>query len=66
MILTVYTPNVIYTVKGTNVYPNEKVIVNNCTFEQTSYGSVKIIRDNRDNVVELYPSSISHIIHMKS
>lgn len=67
MILKLFTEHVVYYVEGhEDVYSHsDKITIRNCKFEQTSYGSVIITRLRPNNhIVELYPSSISHIIHI--
>jgi hypothetical protein len=66
MILCVHTENIKYTVASEPKFnqPSEtKTTVYSCKFEQTSFGSVLIKRPMVDSTLELYPSSIKHIIH---
>ena len=64
MITKVFTPNILYTIEvKVDLLNSSRIILNECKIEQTTYGSVIIKRKNRATV-ELYPSSISHIIHL--
>jgi hypothetical protein len=66
MIQSVYTPTVIYRAYSDEYTDREnRIVLTNCKMEQTSYGSIKITRKKVDNVVELYPQSILHVIHIK-
>ena len=40
---------------------SDRIVIKNCKFHQTSYGSVIVSRPTH-NTTEYYPSQISHII----
>lgn len=64
MIIAVYnTTGIVYTSDSSSLdYNKEHIVVLNCTFEQTSYGSVIIKRPTDHRILELYPNAITHII----
>ena len=66
MITKVYTESVVYTIQeGENTVNDNRLSINNCKITSTSYGSVLVDVPTRDFIIELYPSSISHVIHSK-
>jgi len=64
-ILSVYTKHIKYTSesKDNESLKCDRIAVYNCTFRQTDYGSVIIIRPTLQTILELYPKGITHIIH---
>lgn len=64
-ILKMFTKEVLYSSKTEDKSYAGRVVLCDCTFRQTSYGSVIIARPSLSHIVELYPSKIEHIIHSK-
>ena len=65
MVVSVYTETIIYTNKSDQTFPStNKIIIKDCDFTQTAYGSIIIKRVRPDNLyIELYPQHISHVVH---
>lgn len=63
MIKSVFTDNIMYTSESTH-NNNRPIVITNCSFWQTAYGSVIITKKSGEKI-ELYPSIILHIIFKK-
>ena len=53
--------NLLFTEDSEYSGTSDKIIIKNCKFHQTPYGSVIVSRPTH-NTIEYYPSQISHII----
>lgn len=69
IITRVYTVNdTVYFAEGEeeDVFING-LTIHHCKFTKTEFGSVIIERERHDKkIIELYPSSISHLVHRKA
>ena len=55
----VYTSDVVK--DNVEHFGSDRIVVLNCTFKQTKYGSIIVSDNKRQRRLELYPSAISHI-----
>ena len=68
MITTVYTQNAVYSSDkdDSDIKSSDKILILNCAFKQSSYGSITITRPTYNGIIEVYPNQITHIIHSKN
>lgn len=66
VVVTVYGKSLCYTTYSKEDSQHDHMdltTIYDCKITQTPYGSVIIIRNTYQFIVELYPQSIKHIIH---